>query len=271
MAKAFAKTAPEFITARVNARLTPEKMAAMYDAKTPVYVAKFIHAGMCGYAEQKDITYLSNDVLYRMAQSFVGRPVVLGHDLNITDENIQEKMRGVVTECWTDNGDDWYVKFAITDQKLAKKIDEDGFNFVSCAYIITAFGEPEIHDGIECTTVVNDAFYHHLAITNSPRYDNAQVYRVNENTDGQGLYKIGFSDIVKLNETTDTALKLNAVKEVEVEDEVLFETAAGHLTLTGMVEKINELTSAATHRANTLAAMENELKELNERITELNA
>lgn len=270
MAKAFSKTVPEYIAARVNARLTPEKMAAMYDAKTPVYVAKFIHAGMCGYAEQKDITYLSADALYRMAQSFVGRPVVLGHDLNITDENIQEKMRGVVTECWTDNGDDWWVKFAITDKKLAKKIDEDGFNFVSCAYIITAFGEPEIHDGIECTTVVNDAFYHHLAITNSPRYDGAAVYRVNENDDAKGLYKIGFSDIVKVNDTDVKSVKLNAVKQVEMEDEVLFETAVGHLNLAGMVEKINELNSTVSERKDTLAAKENELKELNAKITELN-
>ena len=80
----------DFIEARVNAKLSPEKVQAMMDAKSRIYTAKFIHAGVCGYRQQNDITYLSRDVLYRMADSYLGRPVVVGHDLNITPDNIEE-------------------------------------------------------------------------------------------------------------------------------------------------------------------------------------
>lgn len=267
MGKPFTKTEPEFIAARINARLTPEKMQAMYDSKFPVYEAKFIHAGMCGYQEQKDITYLSADVLYRMAQTFVGRPVVLGHDLNITNDNLEEKAKGVVLECQTYDGETWYVKFAITDEKLAKKIDADGFNFVSCAYIITEFGEPEVHDGIECTTVVNNAFYHHLAITNSPRYDDSRSFRINENDDANGLYKIQFSDIIKMNEKVAT-VKLNAWTKQEITDDVLFETDAGEMTQSQMVDKINELNRDLENKKSELAKKEDDLNTLKAQIKE---
>ena len=67
----------DFIEARMNAKLSPEKVQAMMDAKSRIYTAKFIHAGVCGYRQQNDITYLSRDVLYRMADSYLGRPVIV--------------------------------------------------------------------------------------------------------------------------------------------------------------------------------------------------
>ena len=38
------------------------------------------------------LPYCGNGFLYRMADSYLGRPVVVGHDLNITPDNIEEKM-----------------------------------------------------------------------------------------------------------------------------------------------------------------------------------
>lgn len=265
MAKAFSQSKPEFVEVRLNARLTPEKLQAMLDAKFPIYVARIIHDGVCGYGD--DITYVSKDVLYSMQQSFVGRPVVLHHDLDITDENMEEKAKGFVTECWTEDGSTWWVKFVIKDMKLAEKIDNDGFNFVSCAYIITAFGEPAVHDGIECTTVVDQAFYHHLAITDSPRYDNTEVFRINEN-DAQGLYKIVFSDIVKINENDDSKVQVSAWKPVEVADDELFETDAGTLSQSEMVSKINELSAQLSQKDTMLATKESECVQLREKLGE---
>ena len=188
----------DFIEARMNAKLSPEKVQAMMDAKSRIYTAKFIHAGVCGYRQQNDITYLSRDVLYRMADSYLGRPVIVGHDLNITPDNIEEKMKGTVVRCYTNDGDDWYVDFTVTDPKVVKKIEEDGYSYVSCAYIITEKAdEPEVHDGLECNTVVVNGFYHHLAITNSPRYDNTEIWRMNED-ENIDLKKVGFSDIVSI-------------------------------------------------------------------------
>lgn len=232
----------DYMEARMNARLTADRVQQMLDAKNPVYVARFIHEGVCGYRDQKDITYLSSDALYRMQESFIGRPVILSpHDLNITPDNIAEKAKGTVTECWTDDGKVWNVKFVVTDEKVNKKIQEQGYNFVSCAYIITETGEPAVHDGIECTTVVENAFYHHLAITNSPRYDDSQAWRVNEADDKNCLKNIGISDIVKINESKGKTMFGFLKKEIPVEADLFFDTACGRLNTEEMIAKINEL------------------------------
>ena len=236
----------DFIEARVNAKISPEKLQAMMDAKARIYTARFIHAGVCGYREQNDITYLSADVLYKMADSYLGRPVVVGHDLNITSENIEEKMKGTVVRCYTNDGDEWFVDFVVTDAKTVKKIDEEGFNYVSCAYIITEQAEePEIHDGLECTTVVLNGFYHHLAITNSPRYDNTEIWRMNED-ENIDLKKVGFSDIVNIESKENSNKEKKTMfgflkKEVEVDENLMFDTAAGRLNTSDMIAKINEL------------------------------
>ena len=236
----------DFVEARINAKISPEKMQAMMDAKARIYTARFIHAGVCGYREQNDITYLSPDVLYRMADSYLGRPVVVGHDLNITSENIEEKMKGTVVRCYTNDGDEWFVDFTVTDPKVVKKIDEEGYNYVSCAYIITEQAdEPEIHDGLECTTVVVNGFYHHLAITNSPRYDNTEIWRMNED-ENIDLKKVGFSDIVSIESKENSNKEKKTMfgflkKEVEVDENLMFDTAAGRLNTSDLVAKIDEL------------------------------
>lgn len=236
----------DFIEARINAKISPEKLQAMMDAKSRIYTARFIHAGVCGYREQNDITYLSPDVLYKMADSYLGRPVVVGHDLNITAENIEEKMKGTVVRCYTNDGDEWFVDFTVTDPKVVKKIDEEGFNYVSCAYIITEQAEePEVHDGLECTTVVLNGFYHHLAITNSPRYDNTEIWRMNED-ENIDLKKVGFSDIVSIESKENSNKEKKTMfgflkKEVEVDENLMFDTAAGRLNTSDLVAKIDEL------------------------------
>ena len=181
-----------------------------------------------------------------MADSYLGRPVVVGHDLNITPDNIEEKMKGTVVRCYTNDGDDWYVDFVVTDAKTVKKIDEEGYNYVSCAYIITEKAdEPEVHDGLECTTVVVDGFYHHLAITNSPRYDDTEIWRINEG-ENIDLKKVGFSDIVNI-ESKENANKENKTmfaflkKEVPVDENLMFDTAAGRLNTSDLISKIDEL------------------------------
>lgn len=258
----------DFVEARINAKISPEKMQAMMDAKSRLYTARFIHAGVCGYREQNDITYLSPDVLYRMADSYLGRPVVVGHDLNITNDNIEDKMKGTVVRCYTNDGEEWFVDFVVTDQKVVKKIDEEGYNYVSCAYIITEQGaEPEMHDGLECTTVVLNGFYHHLAITNSPRYDNTEIWRMNDTIENNDLKKIGFSDIVAI-ETKENSnqekTKMFGFKKVEttVDDEVLFDTAAGRLNTSDMISKIDELSKANEELKNKCDCADKKVAEL---------
>ena len=236
-----------FVEARINARISPEKLQQMMDAKTRIYTAKIIHTGVCGYREQNDITYLSADVLYRMADSYLGRPVVVGHDLNITNDNIEEKMKGTVVRCYTNDGEDWDVDFTVSDPKVVKKIEEEGYNYVSCAYIITEQAEePEMHDGLECTTVVLNGFYHHLAITNSPRYDGTEIWRVNEGEENNDLKKFGFSGIVKIESKENSNKEKKTMfaflkKEVPVDENLMFDTAAGRLNTSDLVAKVDEL------------------------------
>ena len=102
------------------------------------FVAQFIVPGVCGYKEQNDDVLLKDEVLQNMSDSFVNRAVIVSpHDITITKDNIMQKSVGRVIDVYKgEDSDKWFVKFDVWDLDALNKIDE-GYKYVSCAYVIT--------------------------------------------------------------------------------------------------------------------------------------
>lgn len=229
---------------------SPEQIEELSTRGVRTFSARFIVAGPVGYQEQNDITYISPSVLYRVAPTLENRAVIASpHDLNITAENIMQKAKGRVVAVWkAEDEDAWWARFEIWDEDLLKKIDDGKYMYVSCAYFITEDGGAFRYNGIDCTTNMLDGFMHHLAITDSPRFNDSDIWRLNEDSKNMlNVFRVG--DIIKFNEDNNKAKepkmglkKLLGFKtnEVEVSDDVKFNTDAGEMTISEMIAKINE-------------------------------
>ena len=227
-----------------EAYFTDEMLDEIRNKPVRTFSAKFIIDGFCGY--DKELTLVKESALEKMAPTFFNRAVIKSpHDLNITRENIMKKASGRVVDVWKEEtANAWWCKFEIWDENLLKAIDNEGYGYVSCAYFITENGGPGVFNNVEYADEVLDGFYHHLAITNNPRYDDSDIYRLNENKNDLNFMKLG--DIMKLNEvkiTNKGENKMFGIKkgEVEVDKDIMFKTNCGELTIEQMVAKINEL------------------------------
>lgn len=234
----------------MDAVFTAEQIEELSVRGVRSFNARFIVAGPVGYQEQNDITYISPEVLYRVAPTLINRAVIASpHDLNITAENIMQKAKGRVVDVWKESDSDaWWARFEIWDENLLKAIDDGKFGYVSCAYFITEDGGAYRYNGIDCTTNMLDGFMHHLCITDSPRFNDSDIWRVNEDKNMLNVFRIG--DIIKFNEDEPKKEKEHKMSlkkllgfktnEIEINDDVKFPTDAGLMSISQMIAKINE-------------------------------
>lgn len=234
----------------MGAEFSPEQIEELSTRGVRTFSARFIVAGPVGYQEQNDITYISPSVLYRVAPTLENRAVIASpHDLNITAENIMQKAKGRVVSVWkAEDEDAWWARFEIWDEDLLKKIDDGQYGYVSCAYFITEDGGAYRYNGIDCTTNMLNGFMHHLCITDNPRFNDSDIWRLNEESKNMlNVFRVGA--IIKFNEDNIEAKepemglkKLLGFKtnEIEVDDNVKFNTDAGAMTISEMITKINE-------------------------------
>lgn len=246
-----------------NAQFSIEDCEEIKNRPVRTFSARFIRAGLVGYKEMGDITLIEPKVLDRMVYSLVNRAVIKKpHDLDITSDNIMKKAKGRVIEVWKEEGSDSYwCKIEIWDKELLRAIDEDGYGYVSCAYFITENGGSGRFDGIDYTTHVLDGFFHHIDITDSPRYNHTDLFRLNEQ--GKSLILIRDSGIVKLNEIKESnkgEKEMLGFKKtsVEFDETVLYRTNDfGELNVKQLIEKLDTVSS----RCNDLEAENNKLKQ----------
>lgn len=236
-----------------------EKMPVRY------FVAQFIEPGVCGYKEQNDDVLLRREVLYKMAPTFFDRAVLMPpHNLNVTSDNIMKKSIGRVVDVWKDEfSDRWFVKFQIWDRKALIDIDDGKYPFVSCAYIITERGEGGRYNGEDYNGEVLDGFYHHIIITDSPRYTDSDIIKVNEEID---LKFVKFNDIVEFSEEKQKQgeNKMFGIKKTEaaIDKDICIKTNEGELTIEEIVSKFNECGDKITKLSEEKDALSKELEEV---------
>ena len=148
------------------------------DAKAKTYRAKFLESGLVGYGSpdgKQEVIHLPDETIAKMADSFKGRPVVVDHDSDITTENFAEKAKGYVTGVQRFE-DGWYCDFLLFDEGAIKDYEENGYKYVSCAYVETeSEGGSTLHN-IPYSEEVKDGYFTHLALTQTPRYEDARIF-----------------------------------------------------------------------------------------------
>lgn len=138
------------------------------------FKARFLQPGLVKYSF--GVCLLEKETIDKFIFDFVGCPVIIGHN-DVTNENKDELVCGNICHIWYDQQDGWYWGDGIIDNQEALNKIEDGFN-VSCQYEITEYSnntEEKLHNGNPYDKVILNGKPEHLAIVETPRYENAMI------------------------------------------------------------------------------------------------
>lgn len=139
------------------------------------YTCRFLEAGIVSYEDSDaGIALLKKETIDKMAPTFIGRPVIIDHQ-NITPANFEKAAVGYVINVRFNPEDAWfYADFIITDDKARVLIDEKGYS-VSCAYNVIDVSEGGLWHDIKFDGEIIDGSFTHLALVESPRYEDSKI------------------------------------------------------------------------------------------------
>ena len=207
----------------LNERLTAQNVFLDENTggKGRYFKARILQPGLVKYSF--GVCLLEKETIEKFIYDFVGCPVIIGHN-DVTEENKDELVDGNICHIWFDQVDGWYwVDGIINSQEALDKI-EQGFN-VSCQYEITEYSnntENKLHNGNPYDKVILNGKPEHLAIVETPRYENAMI-AVNAIDSTEKEETITCEQIEKaINEIKDTEMFKNLFKkENKMEQEEL--------------------------------------------------
>lgn len=150
--------------------------------------ARFIEPGLVHYEELGTIL-VRRQFINKIAQSFVGKPVIDEQHKDARPENFKDVADGVVFRVWTDPADGWdWCEFLVWDEQTLAHCKDPNF-FVSCAYTPTKIDQKGgKHNNLDYDGEFLDGYYTHLAIVRDPRYEGARI--VLNSKGGTGMFGI---------------------------------------------------------------------------------
>ena len=142
--------------------------------KGKYFKTRFLQPGLVKYSF--GVCVLEKDTIDKFINDFVGCPVIIGHN-DVTNENAKELSCGNICHIWYDEQDGWYWGDGIIDDEEAIEKINNGYN-VSCQYEITEYSNNTtgaLHNGNPYDKVILNGKPEHLAIVETPRYENAMI------------------------------------------------------------------------------------------------
>lgn len=135
----------------------------------------FIEPGIVNYADV-GMVLVRKEVLDKMQNSFVGRPVVNEDHREVKPGDYKDgTVDGIVNSVWYEPTDGmFHCGYQVWDAKTLQNINR-GYR-VSCAYKVTQWGEGGIHNNVPYEREVLAGEYTHLAIVPNPRYEGVRIY-----------------------------------------------------------------------------------------------
>ncbi len=204
-----------------------------------IYYARHMEPGLCGYENEKIL--VEADAMKRMAPSFAGKPLFVGHQ-NVPIKNIEDQADGYVTDCFYNELDGWlWSKILVTSNKGMKAVN-NGWS-VSNAYVPMAWGGGGSHHNVDYNRKIGEAEFTHLAIVPDPRYENAKIFSPEE------YKRYNEAKRTEINELRNSKRKpmfkffKNEKKEVsvnEVDDDTIVELQNGKTITVGEMNKALE-------------------------------
>lgn len=138
------------------------------------FKARFLQPGLVKYSF--GVCVLSKETIDKFVQNYVGCPVIINHK-DVTNESAKKDRVGVISRVWFDNSDGWYWCEGVIFDEKAISLIESGYN-VSCQYEITEYSNNTtgaLHNGNPYDKVILNGKPEHLAIVETPRYENAMI------------------------------------------------------------------------------------------------
>ena len=165
----------------INAGLVRERMNSAFGDRWPKPVTiKFITPGMVRYEDlgnnaECDVL-VRKDVLDRMANSLVGKPVVNENHRKVApgDYNLGNA-DGIVSKVWYNATDAYYYCDVLVWDPDTQRNMQNGYS-ASCAYTVKDWGEGGTHNNVPYDREVKDGEYTHMAIVSNPRYEEAHIF-----------------------------------------------------------------------------------------------
>ena len=214
--------------------------------KGQTFRAKFISAGAVGYKD--GVYFLSQDSLDGFAYTLKGCPVVVGHQEIEDRKEMEEKAVGYVSsvdKCEVSG--DWYADFVIFDEKAINKIMNGDVPYVSCAYRANLTEEDLTINNVKYKKRIVGGEMLHLALVKNPRYNGTEIW-MNSSDD----YFVGEANLYNQKDNIMFGFKK---AKVELDKDMLINTASGDMT-------IEELVNALAEANEKIAEQEAKIKDL---------
>lgn len=211
------------------------------------YRARFIVAGPVGYAD--GVYFLDQCALDCFACTLKGKPVVIGHQDILDEEDMKKKAVGYVSQVDRDEEGGWWADFVVFDSEANTKIEEGATPYVSCAYRADLSEEDLTINNVKYKKRIVGGEMLHLALVKNPRYNGTEVWR---NSADDCLV----SDGVLFNTKDKMMFGFKITKQkVELDKDTLINTSSGEKTLEQLV---NDLEAANQ----TIAEQAEQIKDL---------
>lgn len=177
------------------------------------FKSRFLQAGLVKY--QFGVCLLKKETIDKFVNTFIGCPVVINHQ-DVTDESAKEQRVGVISRVYFEPSDAWFWCEGVLFDNGAIDLVQKGYT-VSCQYEITEYSDNsdgELHNGNPYDKEILGGRFEHLAIVDSPRYEDA-IIAVNaicknsddENNDTEWITVKGNHIPVKKGQTKEQAVK----------------------------------------------------------------
>ncbi len=158
------------------------------------FTARLLEPGLCSYEDSGcGKVLLRKETIDRCVQSFIGRPVVVKQNrrgkfvhAKATPDNMKEIGHGYVTDVFYNAGDGWwYCRGLVDTEEAANAIKKVGKS--SCGYGVKSAGPGGLWHDIPYEEEILEFSGEHLAIVDSPRYEEATIRLNSKNQPAQNM------------------------------------------------------------------------------------
>jgi len=210
------------------------KRAQILNAKAQwprTFKARFIQPGLVHYDDMGTVL-VERPCLNKMAQSFVGKPVIDEVHKDVNPDNFKDIADGVVIRVWTDPVDGWdWCEFLVWDDQARKHCESREYS-VSCAYTPSEVNQVGgKHNNLEYDGEFLNGTYTHLAIVRDPRYEKAII--VTNSKGGNSM----FSLFRKKDQEEKAEVRADDELEIEGERVPLAKAIEAYNALNGMKDE----------------------------------
>lgn len=143
---------------------------------------EFIEPGLVNYSDVGgDVELLRKETIDAALDSVRGNPLTIGHvSTRINAVELKRLTRGEIDQVGYDEKTGWFFcEGTVTDDHARDRLRMNAKP--SCGYVVLEFGPGGVHHNIPYAREITKIKFHHLAIVDNPRYEEAKI-RLNAKT-----------------------------------------------------------------------------------------